>query len=115
MSRGCKPRINTSEIPLELSHGIMISSHVKRSLLLWLHNKTRLSPQKKKSFKKNGSEFLMLKNSKVNFVSPRGHVISSMYVYCGCNPRDKLALSLFWDKRKGTTNKQGNKKIRKVV
>ena len=47
----------------------------------------------------------MLKNSKRNFVSPRGHVIFSMYVYCGCTPRDKLALSLFWDKRKGTTNK----------
>ena len=29
MSRACKPRINTSEIPFELSHEIMISSHVK--------------------------------------------------------------------------------------
>ena len=31
--------INTNEIPGELSRENMLSSHVKRSLLLWLHNK----------------------------------------------------------------------------
>ena len=31
--------INTNEIPSELSRENMISSHVKRSLLLWLHMK----------------------------------------------------------------------------
>ena len=31
--------INTNEIPSELSRENMISSHVKRSLLLWLHIK----------------------------------------------------------------------------
>ena len=35
--------INTNEIPSELSRENMISSHMKRSLLLWLHIKTRLS------------------------------------------------------------------------
>ena len=35
--------INTNEIPGELSRENMISSHVKRSSLLWLHNKWRLS------------------------------------------------------------------------
>ena len=34
--------INTNEIPGELSRENMISSHVKRSPLLWLHNKSRL-------------------------------------------------------------------------
>ena len=31
--------INTNEIPSELSRENMISSHLKRSLLLWLHVK----------------------------------------------------------------------------
>ena len=31
--------LNTNEIPSELSHENMISSHVKISLLLWLHIK----------------------------------------------------------------------------
>ena len=31
--------INTNEIPSELSRENVISSHVKRSLLLWLHMK----------------------------------------------------------------------------
>ena len=39
--------INTNEIPGELSHENMLSSHVKRSPLLWLHNKSRLSQEKK--------------------------------------------------------------------
>ena len=38
--------INTNEIPDELSWENMISSHVKISLLLWLHNKSHLSHQK---------------------------------------------------------------------
>ena len=41
------PYINYSEIPGELSQENMISSHVKRSPLLWLlHIKSRLSHQK---------------------------------------------------------------------
>ena len=35
--------INTNEIPGELSRENLISSHVKISPLLWLHNKSRLS------------------------------------------------------------------------
>ena len=42
--------INTNEIPGELLHENLISSHVKShvkiSLLLWLHNKSCLSHQK---------------------------------------------------------------------
>ena len=38
--------INTNEIPGELSRENLISSHVKISPLLWLHNKKRLSHQK---------------------------------------------------------------------
>ena len=38
---------NTNEIPGELSRENMISSHVKRSPLLWLHNKSRRSQEKK--------------------------------------------------------------------
>ena len=38
--------INTNEIPDELSRENLISSHVKISPLLWLHNKSRLSHQK---------------------------------------------------------------------
>ena len=34
--------VNTSEIPSELSRENFISSHVKRSPSLWLHNKSRL-------------------------------------------------------------------------
>ena len=34
--------VNTSEIPSELSCENFISSHVKISLSLWLHNKSRL-------------------------------------------------------------------------
>ena len=43
--------INTNEIPAELSRENMISSHVKISLLLWLHNKSRLSQEKTVSVK----------------------------------------------------------------
>ena len=48
---------------------IMLFSHVKRSLLLWLRNKSRLSQR------------LLVKylHSKRNLVSPRGHVISSIF------------------------------------
>ena len=50
--------INTNEIPGELWHenisshmkNKMLSSHVKRSLLLWLHNESHLSQQKVKWF-----------------------------------------------------------------
>ena len=38
--------INTNEIPGELSRENLISSHVKVSPLLWLHNKSRLPHQK---------------------------------------------------------------------
>ena len=38
--------INTNEIPGELSRENLISSHVKISPSLWLHNKSRLSHQK---------------------------------------------------------------------
>ena len=38
--------INTNEIPGELLRENLISSHVKISPLLWLHNKSRLSHQK---------------------------------------------------------------------
>ena len=38
--------INTNEIPSELSRENLISSHVKISPLLWLHNKPHLSDQK---------------------------------------------------------------------
>ena len=41
--------IKTNEIPGELSRESMTSSHVKRSLLLWLHNKWHLSQQKQNS------------------------------------------------------------------
>ena len=37
---------HTNKIPGELLRKNMISSHVKRSPLLWLHNKSRLSQQK---------------------------------------------------------------------
>ena len=48
---------------------IMLFSHVKRSLLLWLRNKSRLSQR------------LLVKylHSKRNLVSPRSHVISSIF------------------------------------
>ena len=39
--------INTNEIPGELSRENLISSHMKISPLLWLHNKSLLSHQKK--------------------------------------------------------------------
>ena len=48
---------------------IMLFSHVKWSLLIWLHNNSRLSQR------------LLVKylHSKRNFVSLRGHVISSIF------------------------------------
>ena len=38
--------ININEIPGELSREKLISSHVKISPLLWIHNKSSLSHQK---------------------------------------------------------------------
>ena len=38
--------INTNEIPGELSRENMISSHVKRSRLLWLHDTSRFRSKK---------------------------------------------------------------------
>ena len=38
--------INANEIPSKLSRENLISSHVKISPLLWLHNKPHLSDQK---------------------------------------------------------------------
>ena len=94
---------NTNEIPGELSCENTISSLVKRSPLLWLHNKSRLSQEKKNLTEmvlysigfyiinrtlhgrldiRNFSSRLVLKifqHSKRNFVSPHVHVISSMY------------------------------------
>ena len=69
--------INTNEIPGELSRGNLKSSHVKISLLLWLHNKSRLSHQK------TGNSLVFKKI----FVSPRGHVTSSMGVFLSANPK----------------------------
>ena len=89
--------INTNEIPGELSRENMISSHIKItcyfhvriSPLLWLHNKSRL-PQDKTSFFlrvlkifHSFSAFtreIFFQHSKKNLVSPRGHVISSIFV-----------------------------------
>ena len=47
----CIYYINTNEIPCELSRENMISSHVKISMLLWLHNKSHLSQEKTVSVK----------------------------------------------------------------
>ena len=38
--------MNTNEIPSELSRENLLSSHVKISPLLWLHDKLRLSHKK---------------------------------------------------------------------
>ena len=71
--------INTSEIPSELSRETLISSHVKRSPSLWLHNKSRLWKQADLVFhwsiynKQNFTYPLM----DMNFIF--GHVISSVY------------------------------------
>ena len=75
----------------------MLSSHVKRSLLLWLHNKSRLWKQADLVFhwclyhKQNITYSLMdislrslvryrVDPSKIKFISMHGHVISSMYM-----------------------------------
>jgi len=75
----------------------MLFSHVKISPLLWLHNKSGLS-QEKNCFIEMVWHFIgvytinrtlhgrleirnfSFQHSKRNFVSPRGHVISTMYV-----------------------------------
>ena len=97
--------INTNEmgeIPGELSRENLISSHVKISPLLWLHNKSRLSHTKNHLsemvwyfigvyiFNRTLHGRLEIRNffcrvenifqhSKRNFVPPRGHVISSIH------------------------------------
>ena len=52
--------INTNEIPGELSRENLVSSHVKISPLLWLHNKSRLSHQKAIKVKWFGSSLAMV-------------------------------------------------------
>ena len=52
--------INTNEMPGELSRENMLSSHVKISPLLWLHNKTRLSHQKAIKVKWFGSSLVFI-------------------------------------------------------
>ena len=110
--------INTNEIPGERKLDIftcennMLSSRVKISPLLWLHDKSRLSHQKTKKW--NGliwyfisvyiinrtlhgrleircaHSWTIFQHSKINFVSPCGHVISSIFNYlifkCRCVP-----------------------------
>ena len=85
--------INTDEISSHVKI-TLLSSHVKISPLLWLHNKSRISHQK--TIKWNGFVFHsscwkynslvccayswnILQHSKRNFVSPSGHVISSIF------------------------------------
>ena len=59
---------NTNEIPGELSHEnlissrvkITLSSHVKISPLLWLHNRSRLSHQKTIKVKWFGSSLVFM-------------------------------------------------------
>ena len=53
--------INTNEIPSELSGENFISSRVK-ILLLWLHNKSRLSHQKAIAVKWFGSSLVSVYN-----------------------------------------------------
>ena len=53
---------NTSEIPGELSRENLISSHVKISPLLWLHNKSLLSHQKTIKMKWCGSSLVFIIN-----------------------------------------------------
>ena len=52
--------INTNEIPGELSGENFISSRVKISPLLWLHNKSRLSHQKTIKVKWFGSSLVFI-------------------------------------------------------
>ena len=112
-SRDCNRQIyyiNTSEIPSELSRENSISSHVKRSPSLWLHNKSRLWKQADWVFHwclhnkqhitysltdmnfifscstryltSEHSEWVRYRvdHSKIKFISMRGHVISSISV-----------------------------------
>ena len=63
--------INTNEIPGELSHENLISSHVKISpLLYWLHNKSR--PSHQKLLKWNGLIFHWCLYNKQNITWPLG-------------------------------------------
>ena len=52
--------INTNEIPGELSHENLVSSHVEISPLLWLHNKSHLSHQKTIKVKWFGSSLVFI-------------------------------------------------------
>ena len=53
-------------------------SHVKISPLLWLHNKSRLSLF---HWCRCAQSWNISQHSKGNFVSPSGHVISSMFLF----------------------------------
>jgi len=60
----------------------MLSSHVKRSLSLWLHNKSRLWKQVDLVFQwclYNKLVRYRVDHLKIKFMSIRGHVISSIY------------------------------------
>ena len=57
---GREPYINTNEILGELWRENLISSHVKISPLLWLHNKSRLSHQKTIQVKWFGSSLVFI-------------------------------------------------------
>ena len=102
--------INTSEIPRELSRENFISSHVKRSPSLWLHNKSHLWKQADLVFHwclYNKQDIMCtcvdmnfiftcstryltcslcllvryrVDHLKIKFLSTHGHVISSMYL-----------------------------------
>ena len=52
--------ISTNEIPGELSRENLLSSHMKISPLLWLHNKSLLSHQKTVKVKWFGSSMVFI-------------------------------------------------------
>ena len=62
----------------------MLSSHVKRSPLPWLHGKSRLCPNSlQKNLQKDslGSSVKFIWTLERNFVSSHGHVISPIYCH----------------------------------
>ena len=79
--------INTTEIPTVLWRENFISSHVKRSPSLWLHNKQNITcPLLDMNFIFSCSTRSLsplvryrVEHSKIKFISTRGHVISSIY------------------------------------
>ena len=80
--------INTNEIPGELSRENMISSHLKITCYfhMWKYHRCygyiiNRAFRRKKPFHWNGLVFhWCFQHSKRNFVSPRGHVIFSIYL-----------------------------------